>query len=236
MQVDTRWAQPVVSDLASVPLDGNQYKSNIEQQLSVNSPPISTLQPLSVTTAFFPPQRVEPIDMARSHQQPIQNRSKTGYTLSATTDEQHQAAAAPYMQNRPIKRVQHPADRSSIIFFFQRLTSFCFTLFISLPCALLLTLILPICWLIRIFLRLTCRHHCTVTPCACSYLSASDLFWFYNSNISSNQNKDDEATKINSQSISPTAAAIFFLEGKSLIIKEKNFLKFKKNSFLCRND
>jgi hypothetical protein len=211
MQVDTRWAQPVVSDLASVPLDGNHYQTNIEQQLSVHSPPLTTLQPPLVTTVFFPPQRVEPIDMARSHQQPIQNRNKTGYTQSATTDEQQ--ATAPYMQNRQIKRVKHPADRSSIIFFFQRLLVLCFTLCISLPCAVLLSVVLPICWLIRIFLRLTCRHRCTVTPCACSYLSATDLFWFYNSNTSTNRDKNDEPTKFNTQTLSPTAAAIFFLEG-----------------------
>jgi hypothetical protein len=215
MQVDTRWAQPVVSDLASVPIDGNQYISNIEQQLSVNSPPLSTLQPPLVTTVFFPPQRVEPIDMARSHQQPIQNRNKTGYIQSATTDEQQ--ATAPYMQTRPIKRVQHPADRSALIFFLQRLTTLGFTLFISLPCVLLLTLVLPICWLIRIFLRLICRYRCTVTPCACSYLSASDLFWFYNSNTLTSRDKNDESTKLNSQIISPTAAAIFFLEGKNFL-------------------
>jgi hypothetical protein len=214
--VDTRWTRTVVSDLASVPFDGNHFKRNIEQHLSVHSPPLSTFQPPLLTTVFFPPQRVEPIDMARTHQQTIQNRNKTGYTQSATTDEQQ--ATASYMQNRPIKRIKHPADRSSIVFFFRRLSTLCFTIFISLPCVILITLILPICWLIRIFIRLTCRHQCTVTPCACSYLSASDLFWFYNSNISINQDKNDETTKLNCQTISPTAAAVFFLEGK---IKKK---------------
>jgi len=214
MQVDTRWAQPVVSNLASVPYDGDHYNHNIEQNLSVHSPPVSILQPplTTTTTAFFPPQRVEPIDMARSHQQTTQNRSKTGYIQSATTDQQQNVPS--YMQNQPIKRVQHPADRSSIILFFQRLSTFCLTIFISLPCVIFITLLLPICWLIRTFLRLTCRYHCTVTPCTCSYLSASDLFWFYNSNISTNPDKNGETTKFNHQTISPIAAAIFFLEGK----------------------
>lgn len=216
--MDTRWAQPVVSNLASVPYDGDNYKHNIEQSLSVNSLPIPTLQSSTLTTpttttVFFPPQRVEPIDMARSHQQSKTNRNKTGYIQSATTDQQ-QTSLPSYMQNQPIKRVKHPADRSSFVYFFQRLSTFCLTLLISLPCVLFLSLILPICWLIRIFLRLTCRHRCNVTPCACSYLSATDLFWFYNSNISSNRDKNDETTKLNSQTMSPIAAAIFFLEGK----------------------
>ncbi len=206
--MDTRWAQPVVSNLASVPNDGDHHKDTIEQNLSVHCPPISIIQP---TTNFFPPQRVEPLDMARSHQQTTQNRNKTGYIQSATTDQQQTIPS--YMQSQPIQRINHPADQSSIVFFFQRLLTFCLTIFISLPCVLFITLLLPICWLIRIFLRLICRHHCTVTPCACSYLSASDLFWFYNSNISTNRDKTNETTKLNSQTISPTAAAIFFLEG-----------------------
>jgi len=212
MQVDTRWAQPVVSNLASVSYDGDHYKHNIEQKLSVHSPPLSTVQPsLLPTTVFFPPQRVEPIGMARSHQQTTPNRNKTGYIQSATTDQQQTIPS--YMQSQPIQRINHPADQSSIVFFFQRLLTFCLTIFISLPCVLFITLLLPICWLIRIFLRLICRHHCTVTPCACSYLSASDLFWFYNSNISTNRDKNDETTKFNSQALSPIAAAIFFLDG-----------------------
>ncbi|CAF4609785.1 unnamed protein product, partial [Rotaria magnacalcarata] len=69
------------------------------------------------------------------------------------------------------------------------------------------------CWLIRTSTRLICRHQCTVTPCACNYLSASDLFWFYNSNTSTNQTKtDNESNKLNSQTISPIGAAVFFLE------------------------
>lgn len=217
--MDTRWAQPVVSNLASVPYDGENYKYNIEQNLAVTSLPISPLQSslltptTTATTVFFPPQRVEPIDMARSRQQSTSNRSKTGYTQSATIDQQ-QTPLPSYMENQRIKLVQHPADRSSIVLFFQRLSTFCLTIFISLPCVLFLTLILPICWLIRTFLRLTCRHRCTVTPCACSYLSATDLFWFYNSNISTDRDKNDETTKLNSQTISPIAAAIFFLDGK----------------------
>ncbi|CAF5117606.1 unnamed protein product, partial [Rotaria magnacalcarata] len=90
MQADTRWAQPVVSDLVNIPLDANHHTYDIEKnQLSIASIPSSTLQPqLVTTTSFFPPQRVEPIDMPRSQQTPTQNRTKTGYTQSATTDEQ----------------------------------------------------------------------------------------------------------------------------------------------------
>jgi hypothetical protein len=203
-----------VSNLASVPYDEHSYKNTLEQNLSVHSPPLSTTQPtlLTATSVFFPPQRVEPIDMARSNQHTAPNRNKAGYIQSATTEPQQ--AIPSYMQNRPIKRVQHPADRSSFIFLLQRLSRLCLTIFVSLPCVTFLTLLLPLFWLVRIFLRLTCRHHCTVTPCTCSYLSASDLFWFYNSNISTNRDKNDEATKLNSQSISPIAAAIFSLEGK----------------------
>lgn len=225
--MDTRWVQPVVSDLASVPFDGSHCKHNIEQNLSVQSLP---LQPPLITTIFFPSQRVEPIDMARSHQQTTQNRNKTGYTQSVTTDERQMTA--PYMQNRPIKRVQHPADHSSIVFFFRHISKICLTIFISLPCVLLLTLLLPICWFIRTLIRSICRHHCTVTPCTCSYLSASDLFWFYNSNISTNRDKNDETTKLNSHSISPIAAAIFFLEGNysNDFIMKKNVFYLSRNS------
>ncbi|CAF2395608.1 unnamed protein product [Rotaria sp. Silwood2] len=219
MQVDTRWAQPVVSDLVSVPIDNNNNKHNIEQQqLSVHSLPLSTLQTQLATTttpitSFFPPQRVEPIDMARSQQPTTQNRTKTGYIQSATTDEQ-QTTTINFIQNQSIKRVKHPADRSSIVFLFQYVSTICFGIFISFPCIILLTVLLPICWLIRTFVRLICRHHCTVTPCACNYLSASDLFWFYNSNISTNQdNKNHDTRKYNSRPMSPIAAAVFFLEG-----------------------
>lgn len=218
MQVDTRWAQPVVSDLASVPIENNHNKQDFEQRLSVRSlqqtliqPPVVTPPP--TTTNFFPPQRVEPIDMARSHQSTLQNRTKAGYIQSATTDEQ-QTLTILSMQNRPIKRVQHPADRSTIVIFLQRISTLIFAIFISLPCVILLTLVLPVCWLVRTFIRLTCRHHCTVTPCACSYLSASDLFWFYNSNLSKTRDKNDEPRKFNCRTISPIGAAVFFLEGK----------------------
>jgi len=226
MQVDTRWAQSVVSNLVSLPNDGDHHKDNIEQNLSVHSPPISIIQP---PTNFFPPQRVEPFDMARSHQQTTQNRNKTGYIQSATTDQQQPIPS--YLKNQPIQLVEHPADSSSIIYFFQRLSTFFLIIFISLPCVIFITLLLPLFWLVRIFIRLTCRHHCTVTPCACSYLSASDLFWFYNSNISTSRDKNDETTKLNSQSISPIAAAIFFLEGinnfrMTYFIKKKNLFLF----------
>lgn len=212
MQVDTRWAQSAVSDLASVPLESDHSKREIEspqqQQLSVHSPPLTSV----ATNGFFPPQRVEPIDMARSnHQQTPVNRQKAGYMQSATTDE-HQATA-PYMQNRPIQRVKHQADRSSFVFLLQRLSDIFFTLFVSLPCVLSITLLVPICWLIRVFLRLTCRFQCTVTPCTCSYLSASDLFWFYNHQMASDREKTDETAKITASSVAPTSAAIFFLEG-----------------------
>ncbi|CAF2264988.1 unnamed protein product [Rotaria magnacalcarata] len=215
MQADTRWAQPVVSDLVNIPLDANHHTYDIEKnQLSIASIPSSTLQPqLVTTTSFFPPQRVEPIDMPRSQQTPTQNRTKTGYTQSATTDEQ-QTTAIYYKKNRPMKRVMHPADRSSIIAILQTMSTIIFTIFISFPCIILLTLLLPMCWLIRTSTRLICRHQCTVTPCACNYLSASDLFWFYNSNTSTNETKtDNESNKLNSQTISPIGAAVFFLEG-----------------------
>ena len=213
MQVDIRWAQSAVSDLASAPLESNHQKPEIEQQqqqqqqLSVHSPPLTSV----AANVFFPPQRVEPIDMARSTQQTPANRQKTGYMQSATTDEQQ--ATAPYMQNRPIQHVKHPADRSSFIFLFQRLSVMCFALFVSLPCVLLITLLVPICWLIRALLRLTCRFQCPVSPCTCSYLSASDLFWFYNHQMASDREKNDETTKISASSAAPIAAAIFFLEG-----------------------
>ncbi len=218
--MDTRWAQPVVSNLASIPYDG-EHSSILKVPVIITTPP---------PTVLFPPQRVEPIDMARSHQQTTTNRNKTGYIQSATMEQQQTIPS--YMQNQPIKLIQHPADRSSIIFFFQRLSAFCLTLLISLPCVILLTLLLPICWLVRTFLRLTCRHHCPVTPCACSYLSASDLFWFYNSNRSTDRDKNDETTKFNAPTISPIAAAIFFLDG-NLHLVIINF-KRKTNFFVIQ--
>ena len=206
MDLDARWAEPVVSHLTSVPAENHHPKRDIEAQTPVYSPAIAVL-PAAV---LFPPQRVEPIDMARSHEP---NRQRIHYAQSATTDE-HQANA-PYMQNGPIRRLTHPADRSSVMFFLQRLSAVCLTIFISIPCVLLTTLLVPLCWLVRTLLRLTCQHRCTVRPCTCSYLSATDLFWFYSSNLADHRAKDDETTKGHSPFSNPTAAAIFFLEGKN---------------------
>ena len=149
--------------------------------------------------------------MPRAHQA-SENREKFGYTRSATTDEP--AFTNPSRPPRPIARVKHPADRSSILLAIKRISRFALALFLSLPCVILVTLILPFVWLLRTVLRLTCRYHCTVAPCTCSYLAASDLFWLYNSNLTRNENKSDEPIQFDSQAIAPTAAAIFFLEGK----------------------
>lgn len=223
MQVASRWAEPVVSDLVSVPYDGNHHTQ--QQQIPIPAKRSSSVpsiqqqqqQPsptILITPNIFPPQRVEPVDMSRQQQQQQQtiNRNKIGYSRSATTDEQ-QGTNTYMQQSIPIKRVKHPTDQSSFILFLKRLSKFCFSLFISIPCVLFITLMLPISWLIRIFIRFTCRYHCTVTPCTCSYLSASDLFWLYNSKKTINRNKTDETTKLNSRIIAPIAAAIFFLEG-----------------------
>ncbi len=221
----SRWAEPVVSDLASFPYDGNYHT---QQQISIpvnRSSSLASIQPPLITSSVFPPQRVEPFDMPRlqqQQQQQIQNRNKTGYIRSATTDEQQTNNS--YMQNIPIKRVKHPTEQSSIVIFLKRLSKFCFSLLISIPCIILITLILPISWLIRTFLRFICRYHCTVTPCTCSYLSASDLFWLYNSNKTINRNKTEETTKLNSRIIAPIAAAIFFLEGNIEIFVFINLL------------
>ena len=202
MDLASRWAEPVVPDLVSVPYDGD----NTESQLTApNNRPL--------TPNIFPPQRVEPVDMPRSQ---TVNRDKTGYTQSATIDDQQLNNS--YMQNIPIKRVKHPTDQSTVMIFLKRLSKFCLTCFISIPCVILITLILPISWLIRTFIRFTCRYHCTVTPCTCSYLSASDLFWLYNSKKVINHNKNEETTKLNSRNIAPIAAAIFVLEGKYMIL------------------
>lgn len=209
----SRWAEPVVPDLVSVPYDGNHHTQQ-QQQLSNLSKRSSSLPSIEQSTLIasniFPPQRVEPIDMSRLQQQ-TSNRNKTGYIRSATTDEQQ--GNNSYMQNVPVKRVKHPTDQSSFVILLKRLSKFCFSLFISIPCVIFITLILPITWLIRIFSRFICRYHCTVTPCTCSYLSASDLFWLYNSTKTINRNKNEETTKLNSRTIAPIAAAIFFLEG-----------------------
>lgn len=218
MQADNRWAQPVVSDLATVPIENNHHsKRDPEQQLSVHSPPLSTLPPVAapssaIPSILFPPQRVEPIEMARSHQQMPSNRHKTGYVQSATTDEH--PLTASYMQNRPMTRVRHPTEHSSLLIFLTNLSKFTLALFISLPSILVISLILPIVWFARTIIRLICRYRCPVTPCSCSYLSATDLFWLYNEQQSSERESTDEATKIHSSAGSSTAAAIFFLEGK----------------------
>jgi hypothetical protein len=214
MQVASRWAEPVVSDLASVPHDNNHIKQ-----------PTNRLSSLT-TSSLFPAQRVEPVDMPRS--QPTQNRNKTGYFRSATTDEQE--ANHSYMQNVPVKRVKHPTDQSSVMIFLKRLSKFCLALFLSIPCVILITLILPIFWLIRVFIRFTCRYHCTVTPCTCSYLSASDLFWLHNSKNRIDRNKNEEMTKLNSRTIAPIAAAIFFLDG---IMKKNFFIFIDLGVFFC---
>jgi hypothetical protein len=210
MQVDSRWAEPVVADLGSVPLDGNSQTHHIEKQIPIAT--IHSPQPLLTTTSFFPPQRVEPADMSRPQQpQQTQNRTKAGYIQPATNDEQQ--ATNSYMKNARIRHVKHPADQSSFFIFLKRLSKFCFIIFISIPCVILITLILPIYWLMRTLIRLTCRYHCTVTPCTCSYLSANDLFWLHNSNTPINRNKNEETIKLNSQTNAPVAAAIFFLDG-----------------------
>ena len=150
--------------------------------------------------------------MPRAHQA-SENRPRFGYTRSATTDEPP-STNSPRAAVRPIARVKHPADRSSIVLAIKRISRIALALCLSLPCVILVTLILPFVWLLRTLMRLTCRYHCTVTPCTCSYLSASDLFWLYNSNLTSNGDKSDEPIQFDSHVIAPTAAAIFFLEGK----------------------
>ena len=213
MRVDTRWAQPDVSGLASIPTD---HHHNSEQRLSGQSLSSLTLSPPPVTTSiFFSSQRVEPINMARFHQLTQQYHNKTDHIQSITTDEQQMSIS--FIQNRSVKRIQHPTNRSLIIVSFQHMLTFCLSILISLPCVFVLTLLLPICWLIRQFTRFICRYHCTVTPCSCSYLSASDLFWLYNRHPSKNQDQTNETNKFNFQTISPIAAAVFFLDGKITI-------------------
>ncbi|CAF4556727.1 unnamed protein product [Rotaria sp. Silwood1] len=232
MQVDSQWAESIVSNLASVPIDINYCINHIEQQISIAiihcTSPSSLLQSLLIIKNLFPSQRVEPLDMPRPRK--TQNRKRIGYTRRVTTDEQQTTSF--YMQNIPIKPVKHPTDQSSVVIFLKRLSKFCFGLFISIPCVVLITLILPISWLIRAFIRFTCRYHCTVTPCTCSYLSPSDLFWLYNSNISLNKNKNEETTKLNSQTIGPMAAAIFFLEGS---VNENSLKKILMNRLITNN-
>ncbi|CAF1287392.1 unnamed protein product [Rotaria sordida] len=241
MQVDSQWAESITSNLITVPFDINHRIDYIEQQISIaiiHCTPSFLLSSSLKTTNLFPSKRVEPIDMPRPQQ--TQHRKRIIYTRSITTDEQ-QTTNSSYMQNIPIKRVKHPTDQSSIVIFLKRLSKFCFGLFISIPCVILITLILPICWLTRIFIRFTCRYHCTVTPCTCSYLSPSDLFWLYNSNISINRNKNEETTKLNSQTIGPMGAAIFFLEGsvnenslKKILINRLVTNSFRRGSNIGR--
>lgn len=189
MQVPNRWAEPVLTD--------SNDENNTDQGISI---PNNRLP----TGNIFPPQRVEPVDMPRAQ---TPNRDKKGYTQSNTnTTDDHPS-------HLPLKRVQHPTEQLAIIIFFKRLWKICLGLLVSLPCVIFLTLLLPISWLIRTFIRFTCRYHCTVTPCACSYLSASDLFWLYNSKKTTNRTKNEETTKLNHRTITPVAAAIFFLEG-----------------------
>ena len=215
MQVASRWAEPIGSDLVSAPYDGE----TTDQQPTLPTTAIINRSVSSTPTNIFPPQRVEPVDMPRTINSA--NRNKTGYTRSATTDE----TATIYMQNIPFKHVTHPTEQSAIIILLKRLSKICLSLFVSIPCVILISLILPISWLIRIILRSFCRYHCTVTPCSCSYLSASDLFWLYNSKKRFNRNKTEETTKLNSRTIAPIAAAIFFLDGKTHFAYSYTLLK-----------
>ncbi|CAF4015964.1 unnamed protein product [Rotaria magnacalcarata] len=166
--------------------------------------------------------------MPRSQQ--TQDRKRTDCIRSGPSDELQINNTC--IQNISIKHVKHQTEQSSAVIFLKRLSKFCFGLFISIPCVILITLFLPISWLIRAFTRFTCRYHCTVTPCTCSYLSSSDLFWFYNSNISRIRNKDEETAKLNSQTSDPMAAAIFFLEGP---VNENSLKKILMNRLITNN-
>ncbi|CAF3433985.1 unnamed protein product [Rotaria socialis] len=228
MQADSRWAKTIVSNLASVSFDINNRISHIKRQLStaiIRYPYLPLLKPTLKTANLFP---IQQVDMPRSQQ--TQDRKRTGYIRSGPTDELQINNTC--MQNITIKHVKHPTEQSSVVVFLKRLSSFCFGLFISIPCVILITLFLPISWLIRAFTRFTCRYHCTVTPCTCSYLSSTDLFWFYNSNISRIRNKDEETTKLNSQTSDPMAAAIFFLEGP---VNENSLKKILMNRLITNN-
>lgn len=230
--MDTRWVQSNTSDLVPVQVNSRTSSGTENDQqtrkLSVQSQALTTAPQISPTSGvLFPPQRVEPLDMARS-QISTTNRQRAGYVQPATNDEIQPTAS--YMQNQPIKRVKHPTERSSIMVFLQRLLRLCLSLFISLPFVLIISIFVPICWLIRSMVRLTCRFQCTVTPCTCSYLSATDLFWFYQNRIIRDRDKSEETTKIDQSSLSPTAAAVFFLEGKFSVVRmflvnEEEFIK-----------
>jgi hypothetical protein len=151
--------------------------------------------------------------MSRRQQQLSSNRTRTSYIRSVSTDEHISSKSNSTHPISSIKRVKHPADRSSIVVFLQHLAELCLTLCLSLPCVVFLTLLLPISWLIRTLIRFSCRYRCTVTPCTCSYLSASDLFWLYNRHSIDYDSKHDERRHLHSPSLSPVAAAIFYLEG-----------------------
>ena len=150
--------------------------------------------------------------MPRTEQSSSTER-KSDYRRSPTTDDDGGTAAKA--ARMPIKRVQHPADRSSIFTFLERLAQISLTFLISIPSILLLTLLLPISALIRMFIRFTCRYRCPITPCTCTYLTGSDLFWLFNSNLTFFENKHDERRNLQSQPVTPIAAAVFYLEGKN---------------------
>lgn len=207
MHVPHRWAEPVTPDLAPV-----SYEDNNPEQVSTLATTPSIQSNRLPANTLFPPQRVEPVDMPRTQ---TPNRDKKGYTQSTTHPTDDQPANIPNQSYVPVKRVKHPTDQLTIVLFLKRLSRFCLSVLVSLPCVIFLTLLLPISWLIRTFIRFTCRYHCTVTPCACSYLSASDLFWLYNSKKIIHRTKNEETTKLNNRTIAPIAATIFFLEGKS---------------------
>lgn len=145
------------------------------------------------------------------------DRRKIVYSRSATNEETAESVPIRSTQRHAnsLKRVQHPADRSSIVVVLQRGGKVFLTLLFSLPCLLMLTVILPICWLIRRTSRFICRYRCTMRPCSCTYLAGSDLFWLYNSKNLQYGTKDNERENLQSQTTSPMAAAIFSLDGKS---------------------
>ncbi|CAF0746331.1 unnamed protein product [Didymodactylos carnosus] len=154
--------------------------------------------------------RVEPTDMPRGRS-PHRYNNKKSLPINDRTHAQYRA----YLQNAPIKQVKHPADRSSFILFLNKISSFCFIVFLSIPCVLLLTIFLPISFLFRTLFRLVCTYRCTCRPCLCQFLSSNDLFWFYET--------------INNQ---PNAAAIFILEGS---INENSLKKLLINRLVTTN-
>ncbi|CAF0753206.1 unnamed protein product [Didymodactylos carnosus] len=127
----------------------------------------------------------------------------------------NQAQYHAYLQNAPIKHIQHPADRSSVITYLNKLLSYFLILFLSIPCILLLIIFLPISLLFRTLFRLICTYRCTNRPCSCQFLSSNDLFWFYET-----------------QNNQPNAAAIFILEGS---INENSLKKLLLNRLVTAN-